>query len=48
MIGVRAWSFPLSPSARRAPLMRLESAASEMIRPFQIVSISSSLLTIRL
>ena len=27
--------------------MRLESAASEMIRPFQIVSISSSLLTIR-
>jgi hypothetical protein len=40
-------SVPLSPSMRLAPLMRLEKAASEMIRPFQMLSISSYLLTTR-
>ena len=42
-----ALSLPLSPTARRAALMRELSAASEMARPCQMVSISSSLLTIR-
>jgi hypothetical protein len=39
--------LPLSSSARRAALMHELSAASEMMRPRQMVSINSSLLTIR-
>ena len=41
---MRPWSLPLSPSARRAALMRELSAVSETMRPCQITSINSFLL----
>ena len=46
-VRMKTWSLPLSPSARRAALMRLLKAASDTMRPCQMVSINSSLLTMR-
>ena len=44
---ISACRSPSSPIALRAALIRLLSAASDTIRPFQIVSNNSSLLTTR-
>jgi hypothetical protein len=44
---IRRWSWPLSPMAPRAALMRVVSADSETMRPAQTAPIRSSLLTTR-
>ena len=45
MVRITAWSLPLSPTALRAALMRLVRVDSETMRPSQMVSIRSSLVT---
>ncbi len=45
MVRITAWFLPLSPTAVRAALMRLVSVDSETMRPFQMLSIRSSLET---
>ncbi len=46
-VRMKLWSLPLSPSARRAALIRELSVASDTMRPCHTASKSSSLLTIR-
>jgi len=41
MVRMKRWLFPSSPSASRADLIRLATAASETIRPSQTFSTSS-------
>ena len=45
MVRITLWSWPLSPTALRAALMRLVSVDSETMRPCQMFSIRSSLVT---
>ena len=47
MVRISFWSWPLSPTALRAALMRLVSVASETIRPPQTDAMRSSLVTTR-